>query len=87
MIASEKGLVHTRNHLDMEISPSDYNFNLLQDKEIFQDMKNFQDIEGLVLNCVEILLENQDTKNLQDQEIFQDKEYKHHTQYIVQPSE
>ena len=29
MIASEKGLVHTRNHLDMEISPSDYNFNLL----------------------------------------------------------
>ena len=43
-------------------------------------MENFQEMEGLVLTCVEIPVE------IQDMEIFQDLETRHHTQYIVKPS-
>ena len=58
MIASEKGVACTRNHLDLIISASNYYFfrtimqtfvlKLWQDKEIFQDT-----------NCVEIPVEIQ----------------------------
>ena len=50
---------------------------LWQDKEIFQDM------EGLVLNHVEIPVEIQDMDIFQGMKIFQDLEALHHKQYIV----
>ena len=46
-------------------------------------MEIFQDMEGLECIHVEILVQNQDMENYQDVEIFQDKEAKHHTHFII----
>ena len=42
-------------------------------------MKNFQDMEGLVLKYVEIHVEIQDMENFKEMEIFLDMEDKHYT--------
>ena len=69
MIQSEKGIVSTRNHLELITSASNHYFlNKYIELRIealtgyihFQDMENFQNTEGLVLNCVEIPAEIQD---------------------------
>ena len=47
VITSEKGIVRTRNHLDLILFVSNY----------YCFMEIFQDMEGLVLNCVETPVE------------------------------
>ena len=78
VITSEKGIVRTSNHLDLVISASKYywfptNMQTFVLK-LWQDKENFQDMEGLVLNCIEISVEIQDVEIFKDMEIFQDLE-------------
>ena len=79
VITSERGIARTKNDLDLIISASNYYcfrtniqtciLKLWQDKEIFHDMKSFQDMEGLVLNRVEIPIEIEDIEISKDKEI------------------
>ena len=56
---------------------------LWKDKEKFHDEEIFQDMEGLALNPLEI----QNMEMFQDMKHFQDMEARHHTLYILNPSE
>ena len=46
-------------------------------------MENFQDMDVLVSNCVEIPVENQDMEIFKDVGIFKDLEDQNHTQCIL----
>ena len=84
LIASENGIVRKGNFLALIISSCDYYefqtniqtcaLKLSQDKEILQDMKIFQIMEGLALNGVEVPVEIQGIKVSQDMENFKDLE-------------
>ena len=83
VIIPEKGLVSTRNHLDLIISAYNNYYFWPNMKtcvlKLWQDMELFQDTEVLVLNPVEINVEEQ------DMELFQDMEAQYHTYYIAKP--
>ena len=72
VIISEKGIVRTRNHLDLIISDfNDYFFRTNMQTcilKLWQDEEIFHDMEGLVLNPVEIPVEIQDIENFQNLE-------------------
>ena len=50
-------------------------------KDIFQDMQNFQDIEGLVWRWIEVRVEILNMEIFLDMEIIPDMQVKHHTLY------